>query len=165
MSHVFKSLYEDSTDFRRFGICDDRPHQRAYINTNDGGKWIAVVSNNYRKPIVFTAFDNCIEFRTKANKLESRCEGAITYENVIIFVEAKERKGKTGDWAKDAEDQLKATIESVSKRVDLDFFQIKRAAICNKLRTKNNEKHTARIKKFLKDTGYILTVDNRIIID
>ena len=165
MSDIFKALCQDTCNERKFGICDDRPHQRAYIDTNEGAKWIAVINNPERISVTFTAIDNCIELRTAENKMEDRCEGVLTYENTIIFIEAKERKSKkTKDWAKVADEQLRSTILSLSAKVALDAYANKRAAICNRLRTKNIEKHSVRIRKFYDETGYTLSVKNHIKI-
>jgi hypothetical protein len=165
MSDIFKILCQDVTQAKNFGICDDKPNQRAYINTDDGEKWMAVVKNDTRQEITFTALDNCIEMRKANGKMESRCEGAITYNNTIIFLEIKKRTGDASTWAKDADKQLRNTISSIEAKIDLKDFPIKRAAITNCLQRRSNEKHTVRMKKFQEDTGYILRVENRVILD
>lgn len=165
MSDIFKMLCQDVTQATYFGICDDKPHQRAYIDTTESGKWMAVIKNYTRQEVTFTALDNCIEIHKSNGKMESRCEGAITYNDTIIFVEIKERKGDAKTWAKDADKQLRNTISSIEAKINLDGFSIKRAAITNRLQKGSKEKHTVRMKKFQEDTGYVLRVDNRIILD
>jgi len=165
MSDIFKTLCQDVTNERRFGICDDKPHQRAYIKIEHDLSWIAVIKNNGRQIVTFTAIDNCIEFNKGNGKKESRCEGVLTYAETIIFIDAKERKGDAKTWAKDADKQLRSTIALIESKVNLDAFTEKKAAITNRLQKGSREKHTVRMKQFLEQTGYVLRVDNRIIID
>lgn len=165
MSDIFKALCQDITQERRFGLCDDRPHQRAYIDTLDGRKWMAVFHNDARREVTFTALDHCIEFRKANANMEKRCEGIITFSDTIIFVEIKERTGDAKTWAKDADKQLRVSIALIEAKVNLDAFPDKRAAITNRLQNKSNEKHSVRMKQFLEQTGYVLRVNNRIIID
>lgn len=165
MSDIFKTLCQDITQSHRFGICDDVRHQRAYVDEIDGQKWTAVVDNGYNREIVFTALDNCIQFKKANGKDESRCEGMLTYEDTIIFVEIKERIGKASVWAKAADDQLRNSILIVEAKVNLDAYPTKKAYICNRHQRNLNESHAVRTKKFLHDTGYILRVENRIKID
>src|SRR4051812_42064336 len=128
MSEIFKALCQDVTQARYFGICDDKPHQRAYIDIVDGGRWMTVVQNDTRQEITFTALDNCIEIRKVNGKMESRCEGVITYNDTIIFVEIKQRVGDAHTWVKDADKQLRASITSIEAKINLDDFPVKRAA-------------------------------------
>jgi|SRR5581483_6315264 len=165
MSDIFKALCQDVTDEKFFGICDDKPHERAYLDTEYPNKWLATVQNKSKKEITFTALDNCIEMRGIDGKMSSRCEGLLTYNDTIIFVEAKERDGDSGTWAKKADGQLRISIDNLKTKVDLSGFKNKRAAITNRKQNRFNKKHSVRIKKFFEDTGYILSVDSRITID
>ena len=165
MSHIFKALCQDETSVKRFGICDDIPHQRAYVDVTDGRKWIAVIHNDVRRSVTFTALDNCIEFNKANGKKEKRCEGVLSYDETIIFLEAKERLGNASTWAKDADTQLKNSIKLIEEKVNLDLFLIKKAAICNGLQRGFNQKHSVRIKQFMDETGYILLINNRITIE
>jgi hypothetical protein len=165
MSYISETLCEDITRDKRFGICDDNPHQRAYININDGSKWMAVVQNENRKEVIFTALDHCIEMRRANGKMESRCEGVITCDDTIIFVEVKERIGDARTWVKEADKQLRNSISLIESRINLDKFPIKKASITNRLQRGSKQKHSVRMRKFLEDTGYVLRVDNRIIIE
>ena len=164
MSDVFKPLYQDRSNKKYFGICDDIPHQRAYLDEIDGQKWTAVVHNDHEQEIAFTALDNCIEFNKANGHKESRCEGVLTHNETIIFVEIKERKGDASSWAKKADAQLRNSIAIVETRISLASFTTKKAYICNRLQRNTNESHSVRAKKFLEDTGYILRVENRVKI-
>lgn len=167
MSYISETLCEDVTQARRFGICDDKPNERAYVdgNKNNGDKWMAVVQNDNRKKVIFTALDHCIEIRKANGNMEKRCEGVITYDDTIIFIEIKERTGDAQTWVKDADKQLRNSISLITSKINLDRYSIKKASITNRLRTRSKEKHSVRMKKFLEETGYILRVDNRIIIE
>lgn len=165
MSDIFQVLCEDVTNNTHFGICDDKPHQRAYIDTEDGKKWMAVVQNDSNQEVTFTALDNCIEFNKATGKKESRCEGVLTYNNTILFIEIKERSGNAKSWAKDADDQLRNSITLIESKINLDKYINKRAAIINRLQTRSNEKHTVRMKQFKEETGYVLRVNYRIVLD
>jgi hypothetical protein len=165
MSYIFKKFCQDETNLRNFGICDDKLHQRAYIHTGHGGNWTAVVQNDNQYDVTFTALDHCIEIRNSKGKMQSRCEGIITYNNTIIFIEIKQRTGDAKTWAKDADKQLRSTISVVSAKINLNLFVVKKAAIANPLHRRSAEKHTTRMMKFLDDTGYILIVNYRIVLD
>lgn len=166
MSTIFESLCEDITIERFFGICDNRSGERAYINTDprQHSIWSATIQNKTRKQITFTALDKCIEIPRGDGKMSKRCEGVITVENTIIFLEVKERRDKASTWAKDAEALLKMTIENIEKRIDISLFENKYAAITNRLQ-RNQEKHSVRMKKFFEETGYILHINHRVAIE
>lgn len=165
MSEIFKRLCQDTTQEKIFGICDDIPHQRAYLDLVEGRKWMAVVQNDLKHVVTFTALDHCVEFNKANGQKEKRCEGILTYEDTIIFVEIKERTGDAKTWAKDADKQLRNSIRLIHSKLNLDEFTKKRASITNRLQTKSNEKHSVRMKQFLEQTGYVLRVNNRIILD
>ena len=165
MIDIFKALCQDVTEEKRFGICDDMPHQRAYIDTIDGRKWMAIVQNDTRRQVTFTALDNCIEFRKANGTMEKRCEGILTFNDTILFVEIKERTGDAKTWAKDADKQLRISIGLIEAKINLASFPIKKAAITNRLQKGSKEKHSVRMKQFYNQTGYILSINNRIIID
>ncbi len=165
MSDIFRTLCQDVTNGHRFGLCDDRRHQRAYIDEIDGQKWTAVVDNRHNRKIEFTSLDNCIEFNKANGKGESRCEGMLTFEDTIVFVEMKERRGDAKKWAKKTDDQLRNSILIVEAKVNLDQFIVKKAYICNRHQKNLNESHAVRAKKFQEETGYVLRVENRINID
>jgi len=165
MSHIFSSLCQDQTNEPIFGIKDDNNHERAYLDYGNGRFWLATIENTSRYEVIFTALDNCIELRKANGHLESRCEGMLTYNDTIIFVEIKARTGDMKTWAKDADKQLRNSIALIESRVNLDTFTVKRAAISNSLMRRLGEKTTERIKRFKNETGYILTIDYRIRLD
>ena len=150
------------TNASKFGICDDKPHQRAYIDEIDGQKWTAVVQNLHRRKIVFTAIDNCIEFNKANGNKERRCEGMLTFDDTIVFIEIKERKGDAKTWAKKADDQLRNSIRIIQEKVNLDLYPVKKAYICNRNQINLNKSHAVRSKRFQQETGYILRVEKEL---
>jgi len=165
MSDIFRILCQDITDAKRFGICDDKPHQRACIDTIDGRNWMTVIENDLRHDVTFTALDNCIEIRKDNGKMESRCEGIITYNYTIIFLEIKDRTGGANTWAKDADKQLKTSIALIELKVDLGNFLSRKAYISNRIQRGSKQNHPVRIKQFLEQTGYILRVNSSIVTE
>lgn len=151
---------------KRFGLCDN-PHPAkdpAYIDENNGGKWIAVVVNEPQYDVVFTAVDHCIETRRDDGEMDNRCDGILFYDTTVIFVELKERSPIGNDWVKDAEVQLRASIEHFERNVDSDDYIVKKAYIANNKHPKFKATQTNRMDQFEKDTGYILRIENRIIL-
>jgi hypothetical protein len=65
-----------------FGICDDVPRSRAYIDTATTSKWIAIVDNHNQYEVTFTSIDNCIEIRRPDGSMESR--GMLSYNSSIV---------------------------------------------------------------------------------
>jgi len=151
---------------KRFGLCDDPPPtKQAYIDEVNGAKWIAVVTNNSRKEVTFTAIDHCIEIKEADGKMAKRCDGMLTFDSTIAFVELKERDEKGNKWVKDAEKQLHSTIGYFEKSDEAGNFKTKKAYIANKERPKFKESQNVRMDHFFTETGYILRIENRINID
>jgi len=69
-----------TTEKKLFGLCDDPPPppKQAYIDEENGEKWIAVVVNDDRQRVTFTAIDNCIEIKSKNGRMAKRCDGVLT---------------------------------------------------------------------------------------
>lgn len=147
-----------------FGLCDDPPppNKPAYINENDGRKWIAVVNNEKKLEIKFVAIDNCITITKSNGKLESRCDGLLIYNSTVIFVELKQRTDKK--WVQEGEKQLRKTILHFEKTDESKDLNIKKAYIANSKSPKFKTSQIQRMDKFFEDTGYVLRIENRIII-
>ncbi|MFN5894258.1 MAG: hypothetical protein ACK45Z_16760, partial [Dolichospermum sp.] len=107
--NFFKSTCQSQTNQYKFGLCDDpnKDKDPAYIDTVDCSKWIAIVENNQEIEVIFTAIDNCIEILRSNGERENRCDGMLTYNNHIIFVELKERKYTNSVWIDEGENQLR----------------------------------------------------------
>jgi hypothetical protein len=149
---------------KKFGLCDDPPPpmKPAYIDEEDGAKWIAVIDNESRYPVTFTAIDNCIEIKRKDGTMDKRCDGMLTYDSTVIFVELKERRASGSAWVKDAEKQLRTSILYFEGTDNAKEFTQKKAFIANNEHPKFKESQTRRMEQFFEDTGYILKIENRI---
>ncbi|MEI7581903.1 hypothetical protein [Runella sp.] len=149
-----------------FGLCDD-PHPAknpAYIDESDGSKWIAVVVNEDRNHVIFTAIDNCIAVSREDGTMDKRCDGVLIYDRVIIFIELKERGALGNSWVKDAEKQIRTTIGNFGDSDEAGEYTTKKAYIANSEHPKFKESQIRRMEQFLNDTGYVLRIENRIIL-
>ena len=165
----FNSQYERVTSKKIFGLCDDKEDNKpAYLDEENGAKWIAVVENEELKEIHFIAIDNCIDiWRDKEKKeMDNRCDSMLWYEATIVFVELKDRESKKDKnaWVEEGEKQLRRTIEYFEKTEQSDRFTEKRAYIANKAYPKFKESQLVRMKRFQQETGYTLRIENRIKI-
>ncbi|MFN5514695.1 MAG: hypothetical protein ACK5CA_08085 [Cyanobacteriota bacterium] len=129
--------------------------------SNEEIKWIAIVENCNKIEVTFTRIDKCIEIRESDGK---RCDGMLTYEDCIIFIELKERKGKTREWVKDGDEQLRNTIDIFSNNHNISGYKNKKAYIANKKRPHFQESQMGRMEKFKNETGFILKIQNTITI-
>ncbi|MFN7660239.1 MAG: hypothetical protein ACK5P3_19290, partial [Dolichospermum sp.] len=148
----------------KFGLCDDPPPSEnpAYININDSRKWIAIVENNQEINLIFTAIDKCIQILRSDGKMDNRCDGMLTYNNNIIFVELKERKYTNSVWIDDGENQLRKIISVFINNHDLQIFKSKKAYIANSKKPQFQYSHKERMQKFRNDTGFTLIIQNTI---
>jgi hypothetical protein len=164
--NFFEKACQSYSNHKLFGLCDDPPPARnpAYINEEDGAKWIAVVVNEDKLDVTFTAVDNCITILRADGKQSQRCDGILTYNSVVIFVELKERGAKGNAWVVDAEQQLRTTIRYFELEEDAENFNSKKAYIANSEHPKFKQSQTRRMDQFFDDTGYVLRVENRIIL-
>ena len=166
----FNSQYERVTSKKIFGLCDDKEDNKpAYLDEENGAKWIGVVENEELKEIHFIAIDNCIDiWRDEVKKeMDNRCDGMLWYEErTVIFVELKNRESKKDKnaWVEEGEKQLKRTIEYFEKTEQSNKFTEKRAYIANKAYPKFKESQLQRMNNFKKETGYTLRIENRIKI-
>jgi len=158
-----KTQCQDMTTAKLFGICDDshQPQDRAYLNELDGGSWIAVVHNDERYNVTFTAIDNCIEMVREDGRMDSRCDGMLTYNSSIVFIELKQTTGSSY-WVNDGEQQLRNTISRFETNSETEDLTRKLALLANSGRPKFRVGQTQRMERFLKETGYILRIENRI---
>ena len=154
------------SDRKLFGLCDDPPpaSNPAYIDETDGAKWIAVVVNEDRYEVTFTAIDNCILIKRPDGKPAKRCDGVLTYNTTVTFVELKQRGAIGNAWVTDAEKQLRTTISYFESEDDAGNYNKNKAYIANSEHPKFKESQTRRMEQFFDDTGYVLRIENRIIL-
>lgn len=163
-----KTACRKSTNKNLFGICDDQPplhHGPAYIDFNNGQNWIAVVDNEPRFYVSFTAIDHCIDDMNRADgKPDKRCDGMLTFNQTVIFVELKEIDMNGAEWIRTAEEQLRSTVGFFENELIAETFKFKKAYIANSERPKFRNSQQARMEKFENETGYVLRIENRIIL-
>jgi hypothetical protein len=152
------------TNAVEFGLCDDPPpsNSPAYIDTINYLVWIAIVYNDNATEITFTAIDHCVDVRRADGEVDSRCDAMLTYKDVIIFVELKERNNRK--WIKKSEDQLRVTIDNFKINHDISLYRFKLAYMVNKLKPNFQFSTNARNEKFRDDTGFILRAESKIVI-
>ena len=161
----FDSKYQYISTKRTFGLCDDEPppHKPAYLDENDGSKWIATVANDTQIKVRFVALDHSIKLLKPDGKKEDRCsDGLLEYGSTIIFVELTTATHK--NWRPDKDDQLRITISHFEKTKESKQYEIKKAYIANSNFPVLRPSYQSRMDKFLSDTGYDLRIENRIVI-
>lgn len=147
-----------------FGLCDDPPPAKnpAYIDELNGANWIAVVENENHYEVTFTAIDNCVKIFRKDGKMGKRCDGMLTFNSAVIFVELKDRDALGNAWVEDAIPQLKSSIRAFEDTTMSDSFIIKRAYVCNKQHPKFKSSQQRRMDDFFDETNYVLRIQGRI---
>jgi len=160
----FNNISETSSQKKKFGLCDKQPpvKEPAYIDEKNGSDWIAIVLNDDGKSINFNAIDNCVEIKRADGKDSKRCDGVLSFETTVIFVELKQRISKGNSWIKDAEEQLRETISNFEKQEEAENFEFKKAYIANSEFPKFRSSQINRMDRFYKETDYILRIENRI---
>ena len=98
----FQAQCQSITSEKVFGIYDNPPATLLFKNSDEWHLW---VDNPNAKAVSHTAIDDCLGIPRSEGE---RCESMITYDDVITFIELKDRDG--GRWAGKARDQLKNTI-------------------------------------------------------
>jgi hypothetical protein len=72
---------------------------------------------------------------------------------------------KNEGWKKDKDSQLRITINYFENTKEANNYEIKKAYIANSSYPKDNKKNMIRMDKFFNDTGYVLRIENRIVIE
>lgn len=157
-----------NTNARKFGLCDNQPplpKAQAYIDERNGANWIAIVVNEPQYDVTFTAIDNCIDGMLRVDRTpDKRCDGMMTFNETVIFVELKKINMKGNEWIKNADEQLRSTIGYFEDEDYSKSFKIKKAYIANSERPKFRDSQQMRMEKFEDETGYILRIENRIVL-
>lgn len=147
------------------GICDDQTGKKAYTNTTDSSKWVAVIKNSDKLAVSFTAIDNCIIILKEGTKdKESTCDGMITFKDSLFLIELK--KQGTGGWISDAIKQLENTIKLLiaNHNRDLQRIKYKKAFACNKKHPRFRSIDNEQNKRFYRTHGFRLDVQAEIVI-
>lgn len=89
------------------------------------------MENEDKHQATFIAIDNCINISGDEGKMAKRCDGMLTYKDITIFVELKQRSGKGNAWVKDAMPQLQSSIQHFEQTDYSGEFQQKKAYVTN----------------------------------
>lgn len=126
-------------DYACFGLCDDtdippEPPTPAYVLPYHEHLWVATIINEQRLHMCFTAIDHCLIRAVDGGEPRpSACDCMLTYNDVIIFVELKDRQGR--GWLEDGLGQLRSTIELFLKiHGETTAFMHRRAYLSNATR-------------------------------
>lgn len=148
-----------------FGLCDDAalPPAPAYVSTDGAAEatWIARVDNRPGYDVTFKAVDHCIPV-VKGNGLpQKRCDGLLLYASTIVFVELKERKDPSKQWANEGAEQVKQTIKDFTAAHDVTGKTL-RAHVANRIQPNIQQSHVSIIKNFTKAMKIVLRVQGTI---
>jgi hypothetical protein len=157
---------QSKTNQPKFGLCDapSPSNDPAYIDTTDASKWIAIVENTNEIDVTFTAIDNCIKIRRADGTMDHRCDGMLTYQSHIVFVELKERNYTNSVWINDADQQIRNTIMVFVTNHDLANYKLKKAYIANSKKPNFQYAHKERMQRFRNETSFMLIIHNIIKI-
>ncbi len=144
----------------KFGICDDQDGTKAYTDTTDENKWVASVINGNSKQVTFTAIDNCVEFfRDGSSEKVSTCDGMLTFDDGIYFLELKTQDSK---WLQKALGQLENTITLLHPHHQ--NYRFKKAYACNKRHPYFHVVDNELSRRFFKQYGFRIDINNEIIV-
>ena len=153
----FKSECKQKTKEPVFGIYDAPP---ATLLFSKGEDWIVWIDNDQEKEITHTAIDGCIDIPDNEGE---RCESMLTYEDVVIFLELKDRDG--GRWAGKARDQLLNTIALFRRDANIAVYSRRFAHIANKQRPHFKSGGIKFSQEFEDLTGFVLRSSNVLKLD
>ena len=158
-----KAECQDYSDKKLFGLCDDRPGERARLDEVNGAYWIAIVMNDNRYRVTFTGIDKCV-IKDNEEKGRGRCDGSLSFNSTIVFVELKKSDELGNKWVVGGEEQLRSTISFFKEHEYSEQFTQRKAYIANSEHPKFKESQQRRMDQFLEDTGFVLRIENRIIL-
>ncbi len=144
-----------------FGLCDDPSANKAYADTEDKTKWVAIVQNSNCKNVEFFAIDNCVNALKNNGQKESLCDGMLIFDNNIYLVELKEQRR---NWMQKAISQLENTIRLMKENHDINARQRKKAFACCKKHPNFPYSQKSFMKKFHDETGFRLDIQRQITI-
>ena len=143
-----------------FGLCDDNNGRKAYANTADATKWIATVKNENQKQLIFTAIDKCV-IKDNEQKGRGRCDGMLTSDEHLFFVELKD---KLPPWQTDAKEQLESTIQFFIDNHDINLYKHKKVFACNKKVSKFVVIDSEENRQFFRKYKFRIDLQSEILI-
>src|SRR5690606_35170878 len=100
-----------------------------------------------RDSIYFYAVDHCVIFPdSEEGRLSKRCDGLLLCNDTIAFLELKSRNEKGANWIKEAEKQLRSTINYFEKEPVSKNFNNKRAYAVNNMRPQSRTGQAERME-------------------
>ncbi len=155
--NFFQTKCQTKTSEVVFGIYDAPPATLSFTNADD---WHAWVDNELEKEVTHTAIDDCLGIPKAEGE---RCESMITYDDVLMFIELKDRDG--GRWAGKARSQLINTINIFKREVGIGAFSRLYGHIANKQRPNFKSGGNKFSQEFEDETGFILRVSDVVKIE
>ncbi len=140
----FKPECQKTTNERKFGLYDAEDNTPVIIKLTDESSWNATVINNERKSVRFTAIDNCIDIVKENGKMDSRCDGMLTYDTTLLLIELK---NKRGSWQTEGLSQIENVAKIMIEQIPdyYNGFKRRKAIVANRkyprpgFRTSNKE--------------------------
>lgn len=159
----FSSKCQTITKEISFGICDNDDSNPAFLDFDNPTIWIAKISNQKSKEIIFTAIDNCVEIKRKNNEMENRCDTMLEYENNIVFIELK---NKRADWIEEGINQIETTLKVFIENNDEYFknLKTKRAFVTNRKHPNFHTIENETMKRFFYTYKVRLNIQAEILI-
>lgn len=137
---------------KQFGICDEQNGTKAYTDKDNQEKWIASVNNESSKEVTFTAIDNCMKItKPGSKKLESTCDGMLSFDQGVYFVELKDQQKY---WIPQAKSQLKNTIRLFLENHPDCKKKFRKAFACNKKHPSYRVIESEEQKRFFAQFGF-----------
>lgn len=122
-----KATCQTETNKDKFGIYDPGDKKPAILKFEDATLWHATVINTKQKQIKFTAIDNCIDIFRTNGEMAQRCDGMLTFNTTIYYIELK--TGRKA-WQQEGLNQIESTIKQMQNKASAFAAQFtKRIAI------------------------------------
>ena len=153
----FQAQCQSKTNETVFGIYDAPPATLSFENSDDWHVW---VDNPNTKEVSHTAIDDCLGIPRSEGE---RCESMITYDDVLTFIELKDRDG--GRWAGKARDQLINTIALFKRDANIAVYKKLYGHIANKQRPNFKAGGKNFSQQFEDETGFVLRVSDVLKIE
>lgn len=154
----FQTKCQSKTNETVFGIYDAPPATLSFENSDNWNVW---VDNVNAIDVTHTAIDSCLGIPDSEGE---RCESMITYDDVLTFIELKDRDG--GRWAGKARDQLINTIILFKRDANIAAYTRLYGHISNKQRPHFKAGGGSFFQEFEDKTGgFVLRVSEMIKIE
>lgn len=135
--NFFQTTCQSQTNKKIFGLYDAEDKTPAIVTFDEDLNWNATVLNEEEKEVLFTAIDNCIEMLRENGEMENRCDGILQYDNVLLFVELKNKREA---WQAEGLAQIEVTIRRIKEANETFYlsFSKRKAIVANAQNQKPN---------------------------